>query len=31
LLELVVLVDQRGDIVIPTMALRPKYRKLLEP
>ncbi len=31
LLELVVLVDQRGEIVIHAMALRPKYRKLLEP
>ena len=30
LLELVVLVDQRGEIVIHAMALRPKYRKLLE-
>jgi len=31
LLEPVVLVDQRGEIVIHAMALRPKYRKLLEP
>ena len=31
LLELVVLVDQRGEIVIHAMALRPKYRRLLEP
>ena len=31
LLELVVLVDQRGEIVVHAMALRPKYRKLLEP
>ena len=30
LLELVVLVDQRGEIAIHAMALRPKYRKLLE-
>ena len=30
MLELVVLVDQRGEIVIHAMALRPKYRKLLE-
>jgi hypothetical protein len=31
LLELVVLVDQRGEMVIHAMTLRPKYRKLLEP
>jgi hypothetical protein len=31
LLELVVLVDQRGEIVIDAMALRLKYRRLLEP
>lgn len=31
LLELVDHVDQRGEIVIHAMALRPKYRKLLEP
>jgi len=31
LLELVVLVDERGEIVIHAMALRPKYRRLLEP
>lgn len=31
LLELVVLVDRRGEIVIHAMAMRPKYRKLLEP
>lgn len=30
LLELVVLADQRGEIAIHAMALRPKYRKLLE-
>ncbi len=30
LLELVVLVDQRGEIVIHAMPLRPKYRKMLE-
>jgi hypothetical protein len=27
----VVLVDQRGEMVIHAMTLRPKYRKLLEP
>ena len=30
LLELVVLIDARGEIVIHTMPMRPKYRKLLE-
>jgi hypothetical protein len=30
LLELVVLVDGRGEIVIHAMAMRPKYRKLLD-
>jgi uncharacterized DUF497 family protein len=30
LVEVVVLVDGRGEIVIHAMAMRPKYRKLLD-